>query len=211
MEHKHCSRCHTTKPVAEFYRDRSTKDGLCFYCKPCKNVKVTDYVSRNREKTATRIKAWVDARPGYAADVSRRWRAANPEKARQQLNASAKRWQARNREYVLEYKRRKYRSNLELSRAQKREYERKRRAAGDRYLTMAEESAVLEKTGGLCNYCDAPWEAIDHFYPLAKGGSHDADNLVPACKSCNSSKHATDPWVWMFDNDVVPKIIPCQG
>lgn len=30
--------------------------------------------------------------------------------------------------------------------------------------------------------------AIDHVIPLFRGGPHSADNLVGACKSCNSSK-----------------------
>ncbi len=29
--------------------------------------------------------------------------------------------------------------------------------------------------------------------PLARGGTHDIDNLVPACASCNSSKGAKLP------------------
>ncbi len=29
---------------------------------------------------------------------------------------------------------------------------------------------------------------LDHVVPLSKGGREDADNIVPCCKSCNSTK-----------------------
>ncbi|WP_203620386.1 HNH endonuclease [Streptomyces sp. SID8499] len=37
-------------------------------------------------------------------------------------------------------------------------------------------------------YCDAPGGTVDHVIPLSRGGQHAEGNLVPACKSCNSSK-----------------------
>nr|WP_239115333.1 HNH endonuclease [Streptomyces sp. SID8499] len=39
-----------------------------------------------------------------------------------------------------------------------------------------------------CVYCDAPGGTVDHVIPLSRGGQHAEGNLVPACKSCNSSK-----------------------
>jgi 5-methylcytosine-specific restriction endonuclease McrA len=30
---------------------------------------------------------------------------------------------------------------------------------------------------------------LDHIIPLSQGGTHDLDNLVLACKSCNSRRH----------------------
>lgn len=53
---------------------------------------------------------------------------------------------------------------------------------------------VLHKTNGRCFYCNKNAEAVDHFYPqiLFRGlSSHywnGVENLVPSCKSCNSSK-----------------------
>jgi len=35
MNTKHCSKCNTTKPVSEFYKNRAREDGLQTYCKPC--------------------------------------------------------------------------------------------------------------------------------------------------------------------------------
>lgn len=44
-----------------------------------------------------------------------------------------------------------------------------------------------------CLYCGAPAEHVDHFIPLSRGGTHDLDNLVAACKACNLSKGAKLP------------------
>ena len=40
-----------------------------------------------------------------------------------------------------------------------------------------------------CWYCgvDKP-DTVDHVKPIAKGGGHELDNLVLACRSCNCSK-----------------------
>jgi hypothetical protein len=47
-------------------------------------------------------------------------------------------------------------------------------------------AAVL--ASGPCVYCGAPATTADHVRPLARGGYEAADNLVPACLPCNSSK-----------------------
>lgn len=39
-----------------------------------------------------------------------------------------------------------------------------------------------------CKYCGARATSIDHVVPVSKGGTNDPFNLVPACRSCNSSK-----------------------
>jgi hypothetical protein len=54
-------------------------------------------------------------------------------------------------------------------------------------VSAAVYAAVL--TSGPCVYCGAPATAVDHVRPLARGGHEIAANLVPACGSCNSSKH----------------------
>lgn len=39
-----------------------------------------------------------------------------------------------------------------------------------------------------CAYCGGPGGTVDHVVPLNRGGQHAEGNLVPACRSCNSSK-----------------------
>ena len=43
-----------------------------------------------------------------------------------------------------------------------------------------------------CAYCGNETElAQDHFVALSKGGEYTKNNIIPACKSCNSSKGAS--------------------
>jgi hypothetical protein len=45
-----------------------------------------------------------------------------------------------------------------------------------------------------CHWCGAPATTADHLVPVARGGTHDPANLVPACKPCNSSRRADPRW-----------------
>lgn len=48
---------------------------------------------------------------------------------------------------------------------------------------------ILERGGFRCHYCGARDDLqIDHVVPLAKGGTNDPANLVPACMDCNYGK-----------------------
>lgn len=53
-------------------------------------------------------------------------------------------------------------------------------------------AAAFKKTNGRCAYCgcalDESSVTIDHMHPRVFGGGNGIDNLVVACKSCNSSK-----------------------
>lgn len=43
---------------------------------------------------------------------------------------------------------------------------------------------------GRCAYCGVKCRAtMDHVVPLHRGGRHTIGNILPACQSCNSSKH----------------------
>lgn len=61
---------------------------------------------------------------------------------------------------------------------------------------------VMKKTGHRCYYCgklrrpfaNGPTRrldiTIDHIVPISRGGTDELDNLVPACRACNSAKCA---------------------
>ena len=50
---------------------------------------------------------------------------------------------------------------------------------------------------GKCHYCGGQFKAaqltMDHVIPLARGGVTAKDNVVPACKKCNTEKKLESP------------------
>lgn len=56
---------------------------------------------------------------------------------------------------------------------------------------------ILRRDGHTCRYCGASAPdvelTVDHVTPVALGGRDDPDNLVTACKPCNSGKTSTSP------------------
>lgn len=48
--------------------------------------------------------------------------------------------------------------------------------------------AVFARDGSRCQYCAAPAESIDHVVPRSKGGQHVWENVVAACRPCNTRK-----------------------
>jgi hypothetical protein len=68
---KHCGKCGLTKPIGDFYRERSRKDGHASHCKRCNNVRVNQWEKNHRD----RVNAWSGAR-------QMKYNRANPEKIR---------------------------------------------------------------------------------------------------------------------------------
>lgn len=112
-------------------------------------------------------------------------RRADPEGARERW----RRWYRANRERFISYVREWKRLHPEKT----AHYARRRRAArtgaGGAHSTD-QVLMLLEAYGWRCAYCGGDGRlTIDHVVPLSRGGSDSIDNLVPACGSCNSSKH----------------------
>lgn len=142
---------------------------------------------------------WEERHPGRKQELGRLRYAKDPEAAR----AKRKRWYARNAA----------KDNAAASAYAKRHAARinaknRARYAGDpahrlrvnaynadrqRFgrsgtLTPAQWTEVWESYRGLCAYCPAPATSMDHVVPRKAGGKHETENVVPACRSCNSSK-----------------------
>ena len=48
--------------------------------------------------------------------------------------------------------------------------------------------AVFARDEWRCQYCGATAENLDHVIPKSRGGTHTWDNVVAACRRCNSKK-----------------------
>lgn len=60
-------------------------------------------------------------------------------------------------------------------------------------VPIVSRKAVFARDKGICQYCGGKAENLDHVIPQAKGGGHTWDNLVAACKRCNSRKRDRTP------------------
>lgn len=47
---------------------------------------------------------------------------------------------------------------------------------------------VLKRDGYTCHWCGEDADTADHLVPRSKGGTNDDDNLVAACRACNSRR-----------------------
>lgn len=59
-----------------------------------------------------------------------------------------------------------------------------------------------------CCYCGTPDElSLDHLWPKKRGGPEVADNVVWACRKCNSAKGALDLQQWYRRKDQWPPVL----
>ena len=75
--------------------------------------------------------------------------------------------------------------------------------------TIFDDERVKLQTGQICNYCGSTEKlALDHIFPQKYGGQDNAENLIFACKTCNSSKGKKDLMEWMaYRGEFLPLMI----
>jgi len=91
---KTCSKCGETKPLADFHKKRTSKDGHNSQCKACNTAasvawqqanpekaakRKLDWYRRNKQDVDQRVNAWMSANPERASEIKRRWRKAHPD------------------------------------------------------------------------------------------------------------------------------------
>ena len=76
--------------------------------------------------------------------------------------------------------------------------------------TLFDDEKVKLSVGTKCNYCNSIEQlALDHILAQKLGGKDVGDNLIYACKTCNSSKGKKDLMEWMIfrGDDFLPLMI----
>lgn len=58
---------------------------------------------------------------------------------------------------------------------------------------------MLLEAWGACAYCQGNGAALqrDCVQPISRGGRYTLENVVPACASCNASKHNSEVTGWL--------------
>jgi hypothetical protein len=75
--------------------------------------------------------------------------------------------------------------------------------------TIFDDEKIKLRTGQICNYCGSKEKlALDHIFAQKYGEKDDGENLIFACRSCNSSKGKKDLMEWMnFRGEFPPLMI----
>lgn len=181
-----CAKCHKR---AWYERNRERLLAACAVRRCEKAAEISEYKKAWKKRRAEHVRAnyqrwYTETRPerlrvmrearerdpaGRVA-CTREWRRANPERYAAQARAMATKRRAR------------------------------KLACPGVEPTQDEYASVRWLLGGRCYYCGecaADKIEIDHVVPLADGGSVGVENLVPACRSCNSSKSDKPVAEWL--------------
>lgn len=158
------------------------------------------YYYRHTEKCLNRLREWRKTNPEKRDAQKERWR----QKYIHRILGQQKRRYWKNREHNMAQSRAWYRQNKEYAKVRSIRWARANRDLCTQYAnrrrkmeygspgshTLEEWAALKELYGQRCYYCGKQGLTLtrDHVQPLARGGSDDIDNIVPACRSCNSSK-----------------------
>lgn len=184
---------------------------------------------------------WEKQNPEAVREMGRRKRAKNPDRYKNYYHRNLEKERARGIRKYHRYKprnqarmRKWYEENRDLVIERSRDYQQtpigkmvrkgihnRRRAAILRTraipYTPNELQQHFEKFGNECVYCGNPDRiSVDHFIPLVKGGSDCLGNLVPCCRSCNTSKNVNDALEWyqrqsFYDRKRWKKILEILG
>ena len=80
-------------------------------------------------------------------------------------------------------------------------------------LHAQQREAVTRRARGCCEYCLSqelyspdPF-SVEHIIPLARGGTHDLENLAWSCQGCNSRKYVTVEALDPVTGQTVPSTI----
>ena len=94
--------------------------------------------------------------------------------------------------------RRKFSAASPAARARYAKRRKGRLARVDNDLTASQWADLLDAWGG-CAYCGAEGPALqrDCVMPISRGGRYTVENVVPACASCNASKHNSEVTGWL--------------
>ena len=158
---------------------------------------ILKYRKENREKLLEYGKQWRKDHTEYL----KQWRKENKEhcieyskKYCQEHQEHIKKYHQENKEiYLLNFR---IWDKTEKGKAANQRRHTKRQARERKIintLTSKEWADIVEAYNYRCAYCDVEFEVEnmphrEHVIPISKGGDNTKENVVPACKSCNSKK-----------------------
>lgn len=190
----------------EYYRDN--KDRLLEYR--------AEYLEKNRERINEQKREHYQENKGRLRKVAIDYHYEN----RDNILKKQKKYYEENKNEILDNNRKWAKANPEVVRKIGQEYEARKNSV-EHSLTLDQWEEILKHYNSSCAYCGMA-EAThlnrygerlhqDHVVPLKSGGPYSYDNIVPACKSCNSSKSDRELIKWYenyehYDKDRLDRI-----
>jgi 5-methylcytosine-specific restriction endonuclease McrA len=213
-----CLRCKQEKPFADFCKKTRNKDGLNNWCRQCESIYKRQY--RSGEGIKEKEEKYKQEHFELYAKYKKAYNVMYREKMKkypqmvdiESIRASRRKYQRNNREKMRIYYQQYRKDNIEKIKEKSRLYQRDNldkcrirsqvRAARKKLLMAAYSNEQWELTklyfDSKCSYCGKETELLtqEHFIPLSTGGEYTANNIIPACGSCNSSKGNKDFVEW---------------
>ena len=170
---KRCNTCGETKSLDAFNRDKGSIDGLHSQCKECRRK----YRRANASKIKEYNRAYNLSHLDRKHDANREYRHANADRIREHLRRYQKTPHGR----------------IVFAAARHRRRAKEAEVGGS--FTAADIEAIRVAQGNRCYICHKKLKTfhIDHFVPIARGGTNDPGNLRLACPGCNQSKRDKHP------------------
>lgn len=159
-----------------------------------------DYIKKNKLRVAKRKRAYaIRNKDKIKKYMTNYW-----QKNRNSLTVKTKEWYENNKSRVLKLHYDWRRNNPEKQRNMITTQRARRRGwRGNATVSVREWKDLLFIHGGRCAYCGATKNIQqDHIVPLSKGGEHNIKNILPACRSCNSSKNNKNLCNWLMAVDM---------
>ncbi len=183
IEMKKCSKCGEEKIASNeyFYRNKGYKDGLMGWCKVCTRECTGEYRKNNKDK----IKE-------YYKKYNKEYYENNKERFKERF----KEYYENNKDEIKEY----WKDWAKNNRDKENERIKRRREmikSLPNTLTKEQWKEKLEIFNHSCAYCGKVKKLCEeHFISVFNQGGRTYDNIIPACRSCNSSKYEKDFFEW---------------
>lgn len=222
METKRCIKCGKELPVELFSISKINKDGFYGGCKECLSEVAKQYYGNKVDKIKEKQRLYRVESRDKISERKRKHYSSNKDK----ISERDKIYYESNKDWIRERKIQYYESNKAEIKEQHKQYVKlhlleyrmidQKREAKKRSLsatlTKQQWDIIKAHFNNCCCYCGKNLPlAQDHFIPLSKSGDYSINNIVPACKPCNSSKRASlfDEWYpkYKFYNKKREKII----
>ena len=159
------------------------------------------YYQKHKEKILKNAEKYKKENSEYYKKYIKEWRKRNPEygKAHHLANREreleqVKKWGEKNIGHRKEYKKEYLQTEGKMTNQKSQYMRRAKMRKLINNLPVQEWLDILEKYNYVCAYCGIEFDCEnlptkDHIIPIDKGGHTVKENIVPACKSCNSKKN----------------------